>query len=210
MTDIRKLVAKYTLVSDQVSQREVEIVLAELDKVLGSGVAGDVVEFGCYKGTTSLFLSRLLRERDSDKKLWLYDSFQGLPEKSSADDSRLGDNFRPGELKATKAEVVRNFAHASLPQPIIKKAWFSDLTDDDVPRQICFAYFDGDYYDSIKDSFRVCETHLAPGAVVVVDDYVNVSLPGAAKAVDEWRQRNASRIRSFRVQDSLGIITLVL
>ena len=201
MTDIRKLVTKYTLVSDQVSQREVEIVLAELDKVLGSGVAGDVVEFGCYKGTTSLFLSRLLRERDSNKKLWLYDSFQGLPEKSSADDSRLGDNFHPGELKATKAEVVRNFAHASLPQPIIKKAWFSDLTDDDVP---------GDYYDSIKDSFRVCETHLAPGAVVVVDDYVNVSLPGAAKAVDEWRQRNASRIRSFRVQDSLGIITLVL
>ena len=71
-------------------------------------------------------------------------------------------------------------------------------------------YFDVDYYDSIKDSFRVCETHLAPGAVVVVDDYVNVSLPGAAKAVDEWRDKNASRIKNFRIQDSLGIITLVL
>ena len=105
MTDIRKLVTKYTLVSDQVSRREVEIVLAELDKVLGSRVDGDVVEFGCYKGATSLFLSRLLRECDSDKKLWLYDSFQGLPEKSSADDSRLGDNFRPGETDKSAGPV---------------------------------------------------------------------------------------------------------
>lgn len=210
MTDIHKLVAKYTPISDQVSLREIEIVLTELDKILDNDIPGDVVEFGCYKGTTSLFLARLLRERQASKWLWLYDSFQGLPEKSRADDSRLGDNFRPGELKATKAEVMRNFAHANLPQPIIRKAWFNELTVDDVPAQISFAYFDGDYYGSICDSFRVCEQRLMPGATVVVDDYSNPSLPGATKAVDEWRSKNVSRIKNFRIQDSLAIITLVI
>ena len=210
MIDIRKLVAKYALVSDQVSPHEIEIILTKFQAVLDHNVAGDVVELGCYKGTTSLFLARLLKEYGSSKQLWLYDSFQGLPDKSAADDSRLGDNFQPGALKATKAEVVRNFAHANLPQPIIKKAWFSDLAEDDVPDQICFAYFDGDYYDSIRDSFRVCEQGLAPGAVIVVDDYSNPSLPGAAKAVDEWCRRNAGRVKNFSVQDSLGVITLVV
>lgn len=120
--DIAKLVAKYALVSDQVSKSEVQIILTELNKVLRACVAGDVVEFGCYKGTTSLFLARLLMEYKSDKRLWLYDSFDGLPYKTDQDDTRLGDEFKRGELKATKAEVIRNFKHANLPRPIIKKA----------------------------------------------------------------------------------------
>ena len=81
MTDIRKLVTKYTPISDQVSLHEIEIILTELGKILDNDIPGDVVEFGCYKGTTSLFLARLLRERQVSKQLWLYDSFQGLPER---------------------------------------------------------------------------------------------------------------------------------
>lgn len=206
--DVCKLVNKYALVSDQVSKDEVVDVLAELDKVLAVGISGDVAEFGCYKGTTSLFLARLMKEHGVDKKLWLYDSFAGLPDKTAQDDTRMGDEFRPGELMATKAEVVQNFRHANLPRPIIKKGWFSDLTANDVPEQICFAYFDGDYYQSIKDSFRLCSDHLVSGSIVVVDDYTNDHLPGAAKAVDEWRKANAGRIAKFVVKDSLAIIEL--
>lgn len=206
--NIQKLVNKYALVSDQVSKTEVIDVLTELVKVLASKVPGDVVEFGCYKGTTSLFLARLIKEHGSDKKLWLYDSFAGLPEKTAPDDTRMGDEFKPGELMATKAEVIQNFRHANLPRPIIKKGWFSDVAGTDVPEQICFAYFDGDYYQSIVDSFHACAGRFAPGAIIVVDDYTNDHLPGAAKAVDEWRQAHASRIKKFVVKDSLAIIVV--
>ncbi|MDO4271622.1 MAG: TylF/MycF/NovP-related O-methyltransferase [Candidatus Saccharibacteria bacterium] len=209
MSDISKLVAKHTLVSDQVSQTEIIDVLTELDRVLADNIIGDVVEFGCYKGTSSLFLARLLLKYGVNKRLWLYDSFAGLPEKSLADDTRLGDEFQPGELVATKAEVIRNFNHANLPRPIIKKGWFCDLTREDIPAQISFAYFDGDYYDSIRDSFRLCEANFTAGAIIVVDDYNNTHLPGAAKAVDEWRRANAKRIKSFVTRNSLAIIRLI-
>lgn len=206
--DIAKLVAKYSLVSDQVSKAEIRIILSELDKVLRADVAGDVVEFGCYKGTTSLFLSRLLVECKSTKLLWLYDSFDGLPDKTNQDDTRLGDEFKRGELKATKAEVLKNFKHANLPRPIIKKGWFSDVAPDDVPNQISFAYFDGDFYDSIRDSFAACDGRFSPGAIIVVDDYTNTHLPGAAKAVDEWRRKNDGMIKGFSFRESLAIIEL--
>ena len=85
-----------------------------------------------------------------------------------------------------------------------------DLTDADLPPEICFAYLDGDYYDSIVDSFRLCQNKLTPGAVVVVDDYTNPQLPGVAIAVDEWRQCNSVKISRFETRDSLAVIQLVV
>ena len=66
------------LLSDQVEWREIEVILRELRKT--KDVCGDVVEFGCYVGTTSVFLARELEAWMSSKQLWLYDSFEGLPE----------------------------------------------------------------------------------------------------------------------------------
>lgn len=210
MIDAAGLVDKYAPISDQVSRQELVIILKQLDRVLTDGVAGDVVEFGCYRGTTSLYLGRVLLECSPERKLWLYDSFQGLPDKTEPDRAALGDEFQPGQLAATKAEVLRNFAHANLPRPIIRKGWFRDLAPADVPDQIAFAYFDGDYYDSIRDSFRLCQDRFSPGAIIVVDDYDNSRLPGAGQAVDEWLAAHRPMVRSFATDSSLGIIRLVV
>ena len=194
--------------SDQVSQNELAIILSELARVLGRQIAGAVVELGCYRGATSLMMAQLMVELA--KRLYLYDSFAGLPSKTKYDRSALGDDFQPGVLKASKSEVLKAFAHANLPRPIVKKAWFSQLSGDDLPEQICFAYLDGDYYDSIRDSFRACQGRLTPGATLVVDDYDNASLPGVRRAVDEWRETGLSDIKSFRPVDSLAVIRLMV
>lgn len=189
-----------TLLSDQVSEKEVEIVRRELAAL--STLAGDVCEFGCYVGTTSVFLARDLA--GTGKTLYLYDSFEGLPEKTREDASPAGEQFKAGELLATKAQLIRNLKSTGAPMPVIKKGWFSDLTDVDVPETISFAFLDGDYYHSVKDPLKLIWPHLAQGATVVVDDYANEALPGAARAVDEWIMGHT--IRSFHTEASLGII----
>ena len=151
---------------------------------------GDFVEFGCYKGDTSLLLAELLVEKGvekSAKKLWIYDSFEGLPEKSLADESVLGEDFRGGELFVTKREVKERFLRAGLPVPIIKKGWFRDLSSADLPDEIAFAFLDGDFYESIRDSLRLVMPKMSKGGVIVVHDYTNPALPGVKKAADEWR-----------------------
>lgn len=190
------------LLSDQVSKQEVRVVLRELARV--SNVPGDVVEFGCYVGTTSVHLAEALRE--TDKQLYLYDSFAGLPDKRMEDRSPAGEQFKTGELLATKKELIRNLKQANVPMPIITKGWFRDVTPEQVPGKISFAFLDGDYYDSILDPLRLIWPRLAPGAVVVVDDYANEALPGAAKAVDDWRRTHT--VARFRVEASLGILYL--
>ncbi len=182
--------------NDQVSEKETERILELAAECLS--LPGDFVEFGCYKGDTSLMLAELLVENHVDKsvkKLWIYDSFEGLPEKGEKDSSVLGENFRSGELAVTKREVKERFLKSGLPVPVIKKAWFSDLGSGDLPREIAFAFLDGDFYESIRDSLRLVGPRMSAGGVVVVHDYTNPALPGVRKAVDEWGVKR----REYRV-----------
>lgn len=181
--------------NDQVSEEETTRLLTLARKSLN--VEGDYVEMGCYRGDTSLLLAEILRDfnrsstvensvEKSAKKLWIYDSFEGLPEKADEDASALGVDFRKGELAVTKREVKARFLRAGLPVPVIKKRWFSELTGADMPEKIAFAFLDGDLYESIRDSLRLVGPRMAESGIIVVHDYNNPALPGVAKAVDEY------------------------
>jgi O-methyltransferase len=190
-----------TLLSDQVDAREVAIILRELEAVFARDIAGEVVEFGCYVGTTSVFLASRLKA--TNKQLYLYDSFEGLPVKTVEDNSPAGLQFQKGELLATKKQLIHNLRQAQVPMPKIVKGWFSELTETDVPPRISFAFLDGDYYHSVMDPLKLIWPRLAPGAIVIVDDYANEALPGAAKAVDAWLSTHPTKLQ---VEHSLAII----
>lgn len=192
-------------VTGQVTPEELAILKRELTILLNANIVGDVVELGCYEGGSAVYLQSLLEQSSSEKKLWLYDSFEGLPEKTSEDETKLGAEFQVGELKASKARLERHFHKAGLKLPEIKKAWFYELDATDLPPEICFAFLDGDYYESIMDSLKLIWPKLTPGAAVLIDDYQNPKLPGVKQAVDEWVA--AYGIERLRVESSLAIIT---
>lgn len=199
------LLAKYPIISDQVDAKELGVLLRELEKVLQGGAAGNIVEFGCYVGTTSLFIRRLLDAYNFTGEFHVYDSFAGLPEKTQADNSAAGEQFKAGELLAPRKTFIQNFKKAGLKIPTIHKGWFADFTPDDVPESVIFAFFDGDFYESIADSFRVCAGKFHKKATIIVDDYANEALPGAAQAVDEWLRCNQQFV--LRTEASLAIIS---
>jgi len=165
-----------------------------------------VAEFGCYIGTTSLFIRRLLDARQDSRKFHVYDSFEGLPPKTAQDESRAGDQFQAGELAVSKKQFLQQFQKAGLKPPTTHKGWFNDLTEKDVPETIAFAFLDGDFYESIRDSLRLVLPRMQQGGVIVVDDYAREALPGAAKAVHELLPP-ALRGR-LRTAHNLGVIDL--
>ncbi len=200
-----KLLQKFRIISEQITKAELLVLLRELQKVLQAGVAGDVVELGCYEGTSALFEARMMKELAPEKKLWLYDSFEGLPDKTDEDQSASGIWFKGGELRASKARLAKNFVKADLKIPEIKKAWFFELDPPDLPDEICFAFLDGDFYESIMDSFKLVWPKMAEGGVIIVDDYQNGNLPGVAKAVNKWLEAHPA---SLQAESSLAIIKL--
>lgn len=196
MSVVEPLLRRYPIISDQIEADELRVILMECEAALNRA-SGDIVEFGCYVGTASLFLARMLRELAPERRLYVYDSFDGLPEKTDKDSSPAGMQFMAGELCASKSELVRNFKRAGLPLPIIHKGWFGDVTPDKMPSSIAFAFLDGDYYASVMDSLELVWPCLENGAVVVVDDYTNMALPGARRAVDEWCLTHPARLNSI-------------
>lgn len=204
MNDINKYVASAKLLSEQITKDELRVILRELQSVLNAKIPGDVVEFGCYVGTTSVHVQRFLQQ-ESDRQLWVYDSFQGLPMKTHHDQSPAGEQFKEGELSATKAQLIKNFKQLGLPLPRIVKGWFSEVKEERVPNTIAFAFLDGDYYDSVIDPLKLIWPRLSQGARVIVDDYMNEALPGAKKAVDEWLYNHPARLN---IEASLAIIQL--
>ena len=186
----------------QIPSRETELLLIELRKTLE--LPGDVVEFGCYEGDTSILLAGELRNTP-DKWLYLYDSFEGLPAKTAEDNSGDGWRFKEGELKASPETVQHKFKKYALPDPVIIKGWFNELSDSDLPSQISFALLDGDFYESIKSSLALVAPHMTTGGIIAIHDYRNAELPGSAKAVNEFLAKHADEY-SLRIVATMAVL----
>lgn len=187
-------IARYPLISDQISRPALEVVLGELEHVLGRGVPGAIAEFGCYIGTTSLFIRRLLDERKDARQFHVYDSFEGLPPKTRQDQSAAGIDFKAGELMVSKKQFLEQFQRTHLQPPITHKAWFSDLTEKELPAEIAFAFLDGDFYESILASLGLVWPRLHEQGSIAIDDYQRETLPGVEQAVQEFFRSESVKI----------------
>lgn len=176
----------FPIVSDQITREGLGLVWRELEQVLQADVPGDIVEFGCYAGTTSLFIRRLLNRYKSTAAFHVYDSFDGLPEKSPQDHNAAGVDFSAGKLYVSKQDFLKVFRGAGLQPPIIHKGWFSDMTEHDVPEHIAFGFLDGDFYGSIIDSLRLVWPRLDDNGVILIDDYKRETLPGVERAIRDY------------------------
>lgn len=141
------------------------------------------------------------------KRLWIYDSFAGLPAKTPEDASGAGANFQEGALLVSKREVIDKLRKHGLKNVIVKKAWFNELTSVDLPNKIAFAFCDGDLYSSIKTSLNLILPRLVEQGIIAVHDYNNPELPGSARAVDEFLRLHPD----FRleVRETLALLTKV-
>ena len=62
--------------------------------------------------------------------------------------------------------------------PIIHEGWFKDISDNEYPNKICFAFFDGDLYSSIMDSFNKVYHKCVKDSIIVIDDCGDYTLVG--------------------------------
>jgi O-methyltransferase len=122
------------------------------------------------------------------KKIYVYDSFQGLPKKEEQDKNNNEPNksIHLGSLQTTKRNLLINFKQAKLKLPIIHKGWFKEVPSELFPKKIAFAFFDGDLYNSILESFKKTYTKVETGGIIVIDDYNSELFPGVKRATEDF------------------------
>jgi len=149
-------------------------------------VPGDIWECGVYKGGTAAMMASILKASGSEKKLLLFDTFEGMPATDPVKDlHQLGD-FADTSLADVK-EHIGNHEFCEFHQGFIPHT-FQGLDGS----RIAAAHIDLDIYRSVFDCIEFIWPRLSVGGVVVFDDYGFRTCPGARAAVDEFfTDRNA-------------------
>jgi len=187
---VRQVLANHAVGCSMTCMVQKRIILQNLWLALESGVPGDVVELGCHAGSTSILLQQLLllykeRHPNSPKRqLHVYDSFEGLPAQVVEDENTK--YYKKGELSVGIQGILAAFRKEGLPPPNINKGFFGNIPDDKYPEKIAFAFFDGDLYQTITDSFHKVFHKMSLGARALVHDFNWSHLPGAKHAVDDF------------------------
>ena len=221
---------------------EVKGVLRKLVQVLNSNIEGDIVELGCNNGGTSYWIQLVLKIYKSEKKFHVYDSWEGVPDKTEGDnlinyienlkpqiggDNKvrniatqvyMNDKWAKGWTTTSLGSFVNTFhinnqdapitykdtVIDSLELPIIHSGWFKDIPDIEYPDKICFAFFDGDFYSSIMDSFNKVYEKCVTDAIIVIDDCGDNTLVGVENACNDFLKDRPETLRMDAYPDING------
>jgi len=180
------------------------------------GIDGAIVECGVWRGGSMRAAARtLLSLGVTDRDLFLYDTFEGMTEPTPADVDRHGRSAtrwmtRYGTTEsgasrwcsASVDDVRTNMASGGypierctlVPGPVEKT--IPGVT----PDRIAILRLDTDWYESTAHELEHLFPRLAPGGVLIVDDYGHWQ--GARRAVDEYLDRTAVPLLLHRTDDT--------
>ncbi|HVX25329.1 MAG TPA: TylF/MycF/NovP-related O-methyltransferase [Parafilimonas sp.] len=161
-----------------------------------NNVEGNVAELGVYKGDFAKRINQLF----PDKKLYLFDTFEGFDEKDVSTEKQ--SNFSSGEQDFSDTSVELVLRKMKYPNKcVVKKGFFPDSAVD-VDDKFCFVSIDADLYEPILAGLKFFYPRLEPGGYIFVHDFNNDLYKGAKKAVLEFCA--ASNINYLPIPDSGG------
>lgn len=137
--------------------------------VVARDVQGDFVECGVYNGGSAAAMACAFRS--SNRRLWLYDSFQGMSA-TQAVDGELASRY-VGELVGDEARVRKALAVASFPESrcVIRKGWFVDTLQLPLPEKVAQLHVDADWYDNVTLILETFYDRVSDGGVIILDDF---------------------------------------
>lgn len=164
-----------------------------------ANIPGAIVECGVWKG--GAVMSSLLTMRQmkcSDRDYFLYDTFEGMPKPTTADKQFDGESldeaFAERQLsedtstwcRGEYSEVERNVLGTGYDPSRIQfvKGKVEETIPGVLPEQIAVLRLDTDWYESTRHELEHLYPLLAPGGVLIIDDYGHWQ--GARQAVDEY------------------------
>lgn len=165
-----------------------------------SNVSGDYVECGVWRGGSMMMVAlTLIALGRTDKRLYLFDTYEGLPKPDKKLDVDLWGNkaleaWEPHRKTdkssdwayASLEEVRDNIASTGYPMSNVffVKGMVEDTLTKSAPDSISLLRLDTDWYSSTKHEMEVLYPQLSKNGVLILDDYGHFK--GARQAVDEY------------------------
>jgi hypothetical protein len=197
-------VRRYTMTTP----RRIAALCDSVEHVVRAGVPGAVVECGVWKGGSMMAAAlTLMRLGATDRDLYLFDTFQGMPPPTDADVFSAYDGYSPMRHWRRRRRSGGANAWHYVPAGEVREALLStgyppervhlvegrveDTLPAAAPREIALLRLDTDWYESTRHELEHLYPRLSPGGVLILDDYGHYQ--GARRAVDEYFAETGER-----------------
>ena len=184
------------------SPEAIVTLIRAVDRVIEHRIPGALVECGVYMGgNIEVMVRALQRHGVSDRDVYLYDTFAGMPKPEERDDEAPGgvasasweahrteqDGDKGSNWMKAGVELVRQRINP-LGYPDEHLHFIKGMVEDTIPatmpEQIAILRLDTDFYASTKHELEHLYPRLSPGGVLIIDDYG--AFPGSRMATDEY------------------------
>ncbi len=178
-----------------------------VEDVLKNNIPGDLAETGVWRGGATIFMRAILKAyNNTEKKVFVADSFEGLPASNAelypADKSYDFSGFKI--LAVSLEQVQENFRRYNLldEQVIFLKGWFCNTLPHAPIEKLAVMRLDGDLYESTWDALSNLYPKLSVGGYVIIDDW---NIPCCVQAVCDFRNKFNITDEIIPIGDNMGV-----
>lgn len=173
-----------------IGTRRLDNLEACIRRIVDEGIPGDLIETGVWRGGSAILMRAVLEQLgDTERKVWVADSFAGLPKPTNEHDKadQAWDMSENPYLAVSLEQVRANFARFGLLDDRVRflKGWFRDTLPHAPIQRLALLRLDGDMFEATMDGLTNLYAKVSPGGFVIVDDYG--SWPACRLAVDQFR-----------------------
>lgn len=179
------------LTNDYVRLATLELLCRRLETVPGAAA-----ELGVYRGFFARCINQLLPER----KLYLFDSFEGFATEAGA-----GEAFQAAHANTSAAKVL-----SIMPSPesvVMMPGFFPDSLKG-LEERFCLVSLDVDFAATTLEGLRYFWPRLNPGGYLLLHDWGSPSLPGVTEALAQYEREIGAVIPSVPLCDVGGTLVL--
>lgn len=168
--------------------------------IVDNKIPGDFVECGVWKGGSAMMMALMLKKHHlTDRKLYLYDTFEGMSEPTEMDKTARGAEAATLMKKESNKvstssvwcyspleEVKSNLLATGYPPENIQfiKGKVEDTLSRTIPGKLALLRLDTDWYESTRIELQMLYPLLEKKGVLIIDDFGHWE--GAKKAVVEY------------------------
>jgi len=169
-------------------------------------IQGNVAECGVFRGDSARFINKYF----CDKKLYLFDTFEGFEKTDIEYELSLGNlsynNGRfVGKITFMDTDIKYLLAKMEYPENIqVCKGYFPE-TAEGIDDMFCFVNLDMDLYLPMLSALKFFWNKMTKGGCILLHDYYHPELPGVKRAVNDFENEEGLIINKITIGDGCSI-----
>ena len=160
------------------------------------GVPGAAAELGVYRG----FFARCINLSLPERRLYLFDSFEGFGEEAGA-----AEAFQAAHANTTVEQVLAIMPH---PERVTVMPGFFPDSLQGLEERFCLVSLDVDFAQATLEGLRYFWPRLEKGGYLLLHDWGSPGLPGVAEALKRYEEELGEAIPGVPLCDVGGTLVL--